>query len=110
MITALLAGVRVGIGKGPLAAQLPLFVHVAGGSLAIVTGYLALSVAKGGELHRKSGVLFAYSMLVMGLFGAAVATYEVKVSSITGGLMAAYMAVTALTTVRPRTRTTERID
>ena len=44
----------------------PLMVHVAAATLALVTGYIAIGVSKGGTLHRRSGLLFVYAMVVMG--------------------------------------------
>ena len=41
-------------------------IHIAAGGLAIVLGFVALSVKKGGPIHRRSGLLFVCAMLVMG--------------------------------------------
>jgi hypothetical protein len=41
-------------------------IHVAAGALAIVFGFTALFVKKGGTIHRRGGMLFVYAMLVMG--------------------------------------------
>ena len=35
-------------------------------TLAIILGAVALSVKKGGTIHRRSGLLFVYAMLIMG--------------------------------------------
>ena len=40
-------------------------IHIAAGGLAIVLGAVALSVKKGGTIHRRSGLLFVYAMLIM---------------------------------------------
>ena len=45
-------------------------IHIAAGGLAIVLGAIALSVKKGGTIHRRSGLLFVYAMLVMGVSAA----------------------------------------
>jgi uncharacterized membrane protein len=42
-------------------------IHIGAGGLAIVLGAVALSVKKGGTIHRRSGLLFVYAMLVMGI-------------------------------------------
>ena len=42
-------------------------IHVIAGGLAIVLGFTALFVKKGGNLHRRSGLLFVYAMIVMGV-------------------------------------------
>ena len=41
-------------------------IHIAAGGLAMVLGAVALSVKKGGTLHRRAGMLFICAMLVMG--------------------------------------------
>ena len=69
-------------------------IHVAAGGLAIVLGAAALTAKKGGTLHRRSGLVFVYAMLVLGSTGAILGNAG-------GGLMAIYFVVTALTTVRP---------
>jgi len=40
-------------------------VHVLGGAIAILSGLAALFASKGRPLHRKSGTVFVYAMLVM---------------------------------------------
>jgi uncharacterized membrane protein len=67
---------------------------VAAGALALALGAVALSARKGGTIHRRSGVLFVYAMLVMGLSAAIL-------GNVGGGLLSAYFVATALTTVRP---------
>ena len=42
-------------------------IHIVAGGLAIILGAVALSVTKGGTIHRRSGVLFVYAMLIMAL-------------------------------------------
>lgn len=69
-------------------------IHVAAGGLALVLGALALFVKKGGTTHRRSGLLFVYASLVMGISAAIL-------GNVGGGLMTVYFVVTALTTVRP---------
>ena len=77
-------------------------IHIAAGGLALVLGALALSVKKGGTTHRRSGLLFVYAMAVMGITAAILGNL--------GGLMAVYFVVTALTTVRPVSPWTRRIN
>src|SRR4051812_8812445 len=48
-----------------------LTIHIAAGGLAIVLGAVALLAKKGGTIHRRSGLLFVYAMLVMG-FSASI--------------------------------------
>jgi hypothetical protein len=78
-------------------------IHVAAGGLALVLGAVALLAKKGGCLHRRSGLLFVYAMLVMGISAAIL-------GNVGGGLMSVYFVVTALTTVRPVSPWTRRIN
>jgi len=78
-------------------------IHIAAGGVALVLGALALSVKKGGTAHRRSGLLFVGAMLVMGATAAIL-------GNVTGGLMSAYFVGTALTTVRPVSPSTRRIN
>ena len=88
--------------------ELPILVlHVSGGSLAILAGYVAICVAKGASLHRRSGTVFVYAMALMGLSGLLVALLRDKPGSMAGGPLAAYFTITALTTVRPVRRAFE---
>ena len=76
-------------------------VHIVAAALGLIAGTVALAVAKGGRLHRRSGLLFVYAIVVM--CGAAVALAIVKGQAINviAGLMTAYLAMTAMATVRP---------
>ena len=78
-------------------------IHIAAGGLAIVLGAVALSVKKGGTLHRRSGLLFVYAMLVMGTSASIMGLRKgLADGNVMAGLMTAYFVGTALTNVRPR--------
>ncbi len=82
-----------------------LTIHILGGSLSLVAGAIALWVAKGSSLHRRSGRFFVYSMIVLALTGSALAAAEGNGISVIAGLLTFYLVVTGLTTVRrPSTR------
>jgi hypothetical protein len=85
-------------------------VHILAGSIAIVAGFISVFVLKGLELHRKSGMVFVYSMLVLSTTGAVIATLKHQPASIIGGSLAFYMVTTALLTVRPRNQWSRWID
>ena len=78
-------------------------IHIAAGGLALVLGAVALSVKKGGNIHRRIGLVFVYAMLVMGVTAAIL-------GNMGGGIMAVYFVVTALTTVRPVSPWTKGIN
>jgi uncharacterized membrane protein len=90
--------------------RLPILVHVVGGGLALVSGFVALYAAKGARTHRASGTLFVYAMLVMSLTGAAIAALHGTDGSVIAGVLTAYLVVTALTTVRTPAGWSRRVD
>jgi hypothetical protein len=69
--------------------------------VAIVTGTIALAVAKGGRLHKRSGLVFTWAMVVLGLMAAGIGTYENRPGQVFAGLLAAYLVFSAMTTVKP---------
>jgi uncharacterized membrane protein len=87
-------------------------IHIAAGGLAIVLGAVALLVKKGGTLHRRSGLLFVYAMLVMGTTGSILGFLKVGRAdgNVWAGFLVAYFVGTALTTVRPVSSWTRRIN
>ena len=81
-----------------------LVVHILAGSLALLTGFIALYSVKGLKLHRKSGMLFVYAMLVMCAGGMVMAVGKGGAWSgvnFRAAVLTAYLVITALTTVRP---------
>ena len=85
--------------------------HVIGGAIGIVSGLVALYSFKGVWLHRKSGILFVYAMLVLSLSGAVIAVgREGAAMNIPAGLVTAYLVLTSLLTVRPPSSGSRRIE
>jgi hypothetical protein len=74
-------------------------IHIAAGVLAIPLGFLALAVKKGGTTHRRIGLVFVWTMFVLGITAAIL-------GNMGGGLMAVYFVGTAWVTVRQMTFTT----
>jgi len=89
-----------------------LALHLAGGSLAIGSGFVALYAVKGATLHRGSGKIFSYAMLSMSLTGVAAMAAGGRTSSanVLAALLTAYLVVTALTTVSRRSPRVEKFD
>lgn len=90
----------------------PLIVHISAGSIALVSGYIALYATKGARVHRRMGMVFVYAMFTMctmGLFLAisrnAAPGINIPAAMITGSLV-----ITGLTTVRPVSPLTRRLD
>jgi hypothetical protein len=89
---------------------LGLAVHFAAGLVSIVVGTIALSVAKGGRLHKQCGSTFTWAMVVLGLTAAGIGTYEMVPSQVFAGILVAYLVFTAMTTVKPLPRIGQRIN
>ena len=85
-------------------------VHVVGGGIALLSGVVAASAAKGGTLHRRSGMIFVYSMFVMTLTGTVMGMVLRQPGNAIGGLLTLYLVTTAWTTVRPPSTWTSRVD
>jgi hypothetical protein len=83
-------------------AALLLAAHIAGGSLGIVSGGVALLAPKGQRVHRAAGKVFLVSMLAMTGVAAVVAPFT-NAPSIGNAVMGAftfYLVATAFATVR----------
>ncbi len=87
-----------------------LLVHITAGGVGIVSGYVAVYAAKGEGLHRRSGMVFVCAMVAMAGFGATLAAFKGEIGNMIGGLLTAYLVITALTTVRPATAGSRRLD
>src|SRR5688500_12456242 len=86
-------------------------IHIAAGVIAIVLGAVALSVKKGGTIHRRSGLLFVYAMLVMAATASILGLRNgLTDGNVVAGIMTAYFVVTALTTVRPPSAWSRRLN
>ena len=86
-------------------------IHIAAGGLAIILGAVALSVKKGGAIHRRSGLLFVYAILVMAVTASILSLLEGRADgNVLAGVLTAYFVGTALTTVRPVSSWTRRIN
>jgi uncharacterized membrane protein len=84
-------------------------IHIIAGVLGLVFGFVALYAAKGGRLHRKSGMLFVYALVTMALIGAFLAVLKREGSSVVGGVLTAYMVITGLVTLRPTVAGSRRL-
>jgi uncharacterized membrane protein len=91
---------------------LPLLpLHIIAGGTAIISGGVALAAPKGATLHRRSGLLFVYAMLTMGISGSILALRQsLTNANVLGGFMSCYFVITALTTVRPVSAWTRRLN
>ena len=87
-----------------------LAIHIIAGGLALVSGYVAMFVAKGATMHRRSGMVFVGAMLVMVTTGGGIAAWHGNEGSTIGAVMTFYFVLTAAVTVRRPAAWTRRFD
>ena len=89
-------------GRPKTLAMMLLPIHIVAGSIAIIAGFVAVFVVKGARVHRKSGIIFVYAMVILSLTGAVIAVVKSQPTSVVGGLLAFYLVTTGWLTVRRR--------
>jgi hypothetical protein len=98
------------------AAATILYVHIAGGSVGIVSGATVLALRKGGRAHVMAGNIFFISMMAMTSIGALVAPFLVspqgdpKLSDSLVGFFTFYLVTTGWMTVRRKPGTVGRAE
>jgi len=53
--------------------QIFIYMHAALGGIALITGFISMVAKKGKTIHKKSGLLFFYSMMLSGIIALVVA-------------------------------------
>ena len=76
--------------------------HIAAGSLAIVSGAVAAAASKGGRLHARAGTWFFAAMLVLGVTAAILEPFRTPPGSPLAGLFVCYFVATSWVTARRR--------
>jgi hypothetical protein len=71
-----------------------LVVHIASGVIAVLAGSMALVVRKGSRPHRRSGDVFAISMLLMAAGGAYIAFMKSQPFNVFAGTLTFYLVST----------------
>jgi uncharacterized membrane protein len=82
---------------GNIALALP---HLLAGLVGLGAGIAALTARKGARLHRQSGVVFVWAMMIVAVSGIAMAAISGQKLNLLGGLLTLYMVTTAFITVR----------
>ena len=78
--------------------------HIFAGAMALISGSIAFYALKGGLIHRKSGLVFTVSMLIMAASGAGIAAFKYELLNVVAGSLTFYLVATAFLTVRrPKT-------
>jgi len=83
--------------------RLTYVVHIVGGILVVLSGYVALYSTKGAPLHRRAGRVFVYAMLTTAIFGLVIAVVRrvAPAINVPAALLTSYLVITSLTTLRP---------
>lgn len=84
----------------PWLMNVSLALHIVGGSLAILSGYVAVFAPKGRPTHRVAGTVFFGSMLIMTSFALVIAVTRDQPINIMAASFALYLVFTAWLTVR----------
>ena len=87
-----------------------LALHIGGGSIGILSGYTAVFVRKGGNLHRIFGTVFFAAMVAMGTMGLALSVWIKQFGNIAGGALATYLVLTGWLTVKRKAGTVGRAE
>jgi uncharacterized membrane protein len=87
-----------------------LVVHIAGGLVAVLAGCTALVVRKGSRLHRRSGDVFAISMLLMASGGAYIAFMKSQRFNVFAGVFTFYLVSTAALVVMRKPKQNGRLE
>jgi len=77
-------------------------IHIIAGLVGLTAGAIALSVAKGAKLHRKSGMIFVYAMLVVSITGTVMGALLSEMAAVIPGALTFYLVLTSWLTVRRR--------
>lgn len=87
-----------------------IWVHIAGGSFALLSGAAAAAAPKGGPLHVRAGTWFFVSMLVLGVTASILEPFRSPPGSPIGGIMVCYFVATSWVAARRRDGTTGRFE
>jgi uncharacterized membrane protein len=85
-------------------------IHIIGAGIGLISGAIALAAGKGSRLHRASGKVFVYAIFAMCSTAVVSAIVKGQVVNVMAGLMTAYLAFTAMTTMRPPSPESRRRD
>jgi uncharacterized membrane protein len=77
------------------------WIHILAGVVALLSGAAAMYAAKGGTLHRRSGLIFAIAMIVLTSSAVAIAGFlRPNPVNFVAGSLTFYLVCTGLLTVR----------
>ncbi len=76
--------------------------HIAAGTLGMLSGFVAVFLLKGSRRHGIAGTVFVISMLILSASGVCLAIAKSQPGNILGGTLTFYLAATAWMTARRR--------
>jgi hypothetical protein len=79
-----------------------LLLHIASGTLGMLSGFVAAFLRKGSRRHAIAGNVFVIAMLSLGATGTYLATLKHQPGNILGGMLTFYLVATAWMTARRR--------
>ena len=94
------------------AAEAVLILHIAGGTVGLVSGAAALMFRKGERMHRTAGSVFFVAMLIMSGIGACVSPFlaDGQRPNTVAGIMTFYLVATAWAAIRRKEGSVGRFE
>jgi hypothetical protein len=77
-----------------------LLLHIAAGTLGMLSGFVAVFLLKGSRRHGLAGKVFVVSMLCLSATGTFLAVLKAEPGNILGGTLTFYLVITAWLTAR----------
>jgi len=77
------------------------YLHILVGAFALISGVIAFSAQKGASLHKKSGLFFVITMLIISSTGAFLAALNGETLNVVAGCLTFYLVATAYLVVHP---------
>ena len=77
-----------------------LLLHIASGTLGMLSGFVAVFLRKGSRRHALAGNVFVITMLILSSSGAYLAIAKHQPGNVLGGMLTFYLVATAWVTVR----------
>ena len=87
-----------------------LLLHICGGTLGMLSGFVAVFLRKGSRRHGVAGNVFVVSMLILSATGTYLAFLKSEPDNVIGGALTGYLVATAWMTARSRDGETSLFD
>ena len=84
--------------------------HFLVGTIAIVSGFMAILLPKGTVSHKYIGLSFLCSMLALGITGSIVAFFREVPISLMNGLFICYLVASSYKVIKQRPNTIDKLD